>query len=100
MTRLAIVGWRPGLLFGLTLGALISGAGALGLLSISTASPSLMLGWFCGQTVQLGIAGMVLGSGLAVDRLRSLVVKVIVFFFVTAALAVLLQNIGSFHSIP
>jgi hypothetical protein len=43
---------------------------------------------------------MVLGSGLAAHRLRSLLAKVIVFFIVTAALAVLLQNIGSYHGIP
>ncbi len=100
MARLSIVGWRRGLAFGLIIGAVIWGSGTLGLRSISTASPTLLVGWFFGQMVQLGIAGMVLGSGLAAHPLRSLLIKVIVFFVVTAALAVLLQNIGSYHGIP
>ena len=97
MPRLDVVGWRAGLVFGLIVGALIWGALTLGLLSISTASPSLLLGWFLGQTVELGIAGMVLGSGLATERLRSLLVKVVGFFVVMVVLTVLLQNIGNSH---
>ena len=65
MPRLELVGWRVGMVFGLKIGALIWGALTLGLLSISTASPSLLLVWFLGQTAELGIAGMVLGSGSA-----------------------------------
>lgn len=100
MTRLDIVGWRAGLVFGLKVGALIWAAGTLGLLSISTASVSLLVGWFLGQTVELGITGMVLGSGLATDHLRSLLVKVLVFFVITVVLAVLLQNTGNLHTMP
>ena len=96
MSKLAIVGWKSGLLFGLKVGALIWGALTLGLLSISTASPILLLGWFIGQTLELGLAGTVLGSGLATNRLRSLLVKVSVFFIVMVALTILLQNIGNF----
>ena len=100
MLRLDLVGWKVGMVFGLKVGVLIWGALTLGLLSISTASPSLLLGWFLGQTVELGIAGMVLGSGLATDRLRSLLVKVVVFFGLTVVLAIILQNIGNFHIMP
>jgi len=100
MTRLDIVGWRAGLVFGLKVGALIWGALRLGLLSISTASPILLLGWFLGQTVELGITGMVLGSGLASDRLRSLLAKVVVFLVVTVVLAIIFQNIGNSHIMP
>ena len=96
MLRLDLVGWRVGMVFGLKVGALIWGALTLGLLSISTASPSLLLGWFLGQTMELGIAGMVLGSGLEADRLRSLLIKVVIFFVVTLVLAIILQNIGNF----
>ena len=97
MLRLNVVGWRAGLVFGLKVGALISVAGTLGLLSISTASVSLLVGWFLGQTVELGIAGMVLGSGLSTNRLRSLLVKVVIFFIAMGALAILLQNIDTFQ---
>lgn len=97
MLKLTVVGWRAGLVFGLKVGALISAAGTLGLLSISTASVSLLVGWFLGQTVELGIAGMVLGSGLSTNRLRSLLVKVVIFFIAMGALAILLQNIDTFQ---
>ena len=93
MTRLGIAGWRPGLLFGLKVGVLTGGASALGLISISTVSPILIIAWSLGQVVELGIAGMVLGSGLAVIRLRSLLFKVTVFFIIMFALGVFLQNI-------
>jgi len=99
MPRLGIAGWKSGLVFGLIVGALISGAGYLGLLSISTAPQVLLIGWFLGQTVELGIAGMVLGSGLATERLRPLLIKVIVFFIVTVALGIVLQNITGVYTI-
>jgi len=93
MLRLGVVGWRPGLVFGLKIGILIGGASALGLISISTVSPILMVAWSLGQVIELGIAGMVLGSGLAVTRLRTLSVKVTVFFIVMFGLGVVLQSI-------
>ncbi len=99
MPRLGIAGWKSGLVFGLIVGALISGAGYLGLLSISTVPPVLLVWWFLGQTVELGIAGMVLGSGLATERLRPLLIKVIVFFIVTVALGIVLQNITGVYTI-
>lgn len=96
MLRLEIQGWRRGLVFGLILGALVWGSLALGLFSISTASPILLISWFLGQTVELGIGGMVIGSGLATNRLRSLLVKVAIFFTVSVVLAIVLQNIWNF----
>lgn len=96
MPKLNISGWRPGLIFGLALGALIWGSLTLGLLSISTARPVLLVAWFLGQTTELGIAGMVLGSGLEAARLRPLLVRVSVFFAVMVVLAIVLQNIRNF----
>lgn len=93
MPKLGIVGWRPGLVFGLKVGMLAGGASALGLISISTVSPILIIAWSLGQAVELGIAGMVLGSGLAVTRLRPLLVKVTVFFIIMFVLGVVLQSI-------
>ncbi len=96
MPRFNITGWRPGLIFGLKLGALVWGSLTLGLLSISTANPALMAGWFLGQTIELGIAAMVLGSGFGANRLRPLLIKVSLFFAVMLVLSIILQNIGNF----
>jgi hypothetical protein len=53
MNRLNVQGWRAGAVFGLKLGALLWGTVVLGLVSISTASVWLLLGWFLGQTGEL-----------------------------------------------
>jgi hypothetical protein len=94
MARLGIQGWCQGGIFGLQLGAFALGSFNLGLLSISTARPALLAGWFFGQTVELGIAGMVVGSGFAVPRLGRVFVKVLAFVMGAFALTVLLQNVG------
>jgi hypothetical protein len=75
------------------LGALIWGALTIGLISISTAPLLLMTGWFVGQTIETGIAGLVVGAGLAAEKLRSLVLWVIGFVTVAFVLSVILQNI-------
>jgi hypothetical protein len=72
MMRLKLTGGRQGALFGLELGGLTWGAFVLGLLSASTAPVSLLIGWFIGQTLEMAIAGAVIGSGLAGMRLRRL----------------------------
>lgn len=94
MVRLESSGWRRGAVFGLQLGALIWGAFALGLLSISTASPLLLAGWFVGQTLELALAGAVLGAGLAGMRLRPLFLLVLAFVLVAAAVTIALQSFG------
>ena len=96
MLRLEIQGWRRGLVFGLIFGAVVWGSLGLGLFSISTASPILLVGWFLGQTIELGIGAMIMGSGLANSRLRFLLVKVVVFFIITVVLAIVLQNVQNF----
>ena len=93
MSRLQIQGWRRGLFFGLVFGVLVWGSLVLGLFSISTASPTLLTGWFLGQTAELGIGGIVIGSGLATERLRPLLIKVLVFFVVVVVLGIVIQNI-------
>jgi hypothetical protein len=94
LIRLEIKSWRAGFRFGVTLGALMWGGLALGLLSISTASLALMLGWFLGQTVELGIAGAVAAQGLGMERLGRLWVYVIAFILVAVFVTIMIQNIG------
>ena len=94
MVRLGIQGWRQGAVFGLKLGALTWGALVVGLLSISTASLALLIGWFLGQTIELGIAGMVAGSGFKGVRLGRLFLQVLALVIGAFAITILLQTLG------
>ena len=94
MIRLKLTGRRQGALFGLELGGLAWGAFILGLLSVSTASVALLIGWFVGQTLELAIAGAVVGSGLAGMGLRRLLGVVIVFVLLSIVTTIILQSVG------
>jgi hypothetical protein len=94
MARLKVAGASSGFSFALVFGAAFWGAGVLGLLSISTANPWLMLGWFLGQTIETGIAGAFAGAGLAGMRSSRLLLRaagLMLFCFVTI---VVLQSTG------
>ena len=90
MVRLGIQGWRQGAVFGLKLGALTWGALVVGLLSISTASLALLIGWFLGQTIELGVAG----SGFKGVRLGRLFLQVLALVIGAFAITILLQTLG------
>jgi hypothetical protein len=94
MIRLKIRGMSKGLSFGLKLGGLIWGVFVLGLLSISTADIKLLSGWFFGQTIELGIVGAVIGSGLAGKNLTHLFAIVMSFVLLSIILTVTLQTLG------
>ena len=94
MIRLNLAGWRQGALFGLELGGLTWGALVLGLGSVSTASVSLLIGWFIGQTLELTLAGAVVGSGLAGMRSWRLFGVVIIFVLLSVIITIILQSLG------
>ena len=94
MLGLGVRGWRGGLIFGVKLGALVWGAMVLGLMSVSTASVGLLVGWFFGQTIELGIAGAFAGSGLSGARLGRLLMGVIALVLLSALITVVLQSTG------
>lgn len=87
-------GWCAGAVFGLKLGGLTSGALVLGLISISTARFTLLMGWFVGQTLEMALAGAVIGSGLAGVRLRRLFGAVVGLVLVSVIAVVVLQTLG------
>ena len=93
MARLGIRGWRPGAVFGLQVGGLAWVAFILGLYSIATASPLLLLGWFLGQFVELGVVGMVVGIGFERRALRRLFGQVMGLVIVLLVLSIVLQNV-------
>ena len=93
MVKLKITNWKEGLFFSLKLGALIWGALTLSLLSITSAPLILMVGWFLGQTVETGIAGLVIGAGLGAEKLKSLLIWIVLFVLGAIMLGVILQNL-------
>jgi hypothetical protein len=93
MIRLRIHGWRKGALFGTQLGLLAWGSLVLGLYSISTAAPLLLLGWWLGQTVELGFAGAVAGYGLAERKLGRLFLMVLGFVILALVAGIIWQNV-------
>jgi hypothetical protein len=70
------------------------GSLALGLWSISTAAPALLVGWWVGQMVELAVGGHVIGSVLGGARLRTVAWWVVLVLGVGAVSAVALQTIG------
>jgi hypothetical protein len=83
-------GWRHGLVIGIVLwGALV-----LGLYSISTASVPLLVGWWLGQAVELGVAGGVIGGLAAGVSFRRMLLWVTFIVFVLVVLTVALQSLG------
>jgi hypothetical protein len=52
-----------------------------------------MLGWFIGQAIETGITGLVVGAGLAADRLRNILIGVLLFSIAAFVIGILLQNI-------
>lgn len=93
MDRLAVSGGRQGWRFGLTLGLIFWGSFGLGLYSISTIRWQLLLGWWLGQAVELGIAGWLVGKALAGTMIRRLLWWVVGMMALSIALTVILQNL-------
>ena len=91
--KLNIKGFKEGLLFGLKVGLFTWGSFAIGLFSIATASPTLLIAWFLGQAIELGIAGGIIGYGLYQKSLRRLIYFVIVFVIVSIVVSIVIQNI-------
>ena len=93
MVRLGITGVRRGAIFGLQLGSLLWVALGLGLASIATARPVLLVGWAVGQAFELGLAGAVIGAGFASASLRGLTWRVFILFLVCSVLGIVVQNL-------
>jgi hypothetical protein len=92
--RLRVRGPIAGFRHGTAAGAVLWGAFALGLYSISTVPPPLLAGWWIGQAVELGLAGAVLGAaahGVPLKRIWLVVTGAVVAF---VAATVVLQSLG------
>ncbi|MEE9283945.1 MAG: hypothetical protein V3U49_07735 [Nitrososphaerales archaeon] len=94
MKRIGIAGWKQGLQFGLMFGLFAYGGFLLGLLSISTASLILIVGWFVGVAAEFALAGAVIGSALVGSGLRRLSLKVVGLTVAFFMLTIIMQNTG------
>jgi hypothetical protein len=94
LRRLGVRGAISGFRYGSAFGAVVWGAFAAGLYSISTVTLPILAGWWIGQTVELGLAGAALGAsenGMSLKRIWAIVMG-----FVIACIAgtILLQSLG------
>jgi hypothetical protein len=94
LRRLQLRGVAAGLRLGAGTGAVVWGALVLGLYSISTASLSLLAGWWIGQSVELACAGAVLGAVADGVPLRRVWVVVGAAVVALVAATVALQSFG------
>lgn len=92
--RLDVRGWLDGLRVGSAVGLFTWGALVIGLWSISTAPVPLLLGWWAGQGIELGLAGGVLGSARAGTRLSRVWLLVCAAVVILFAAVVALQTLG------
>ena len=94
LRRLGVRGARAGFRHGAASGAVVWGAFAAGLYSISTVTVPLLAGWWIGQTLELGLAGAVLGAaanGVPLKRIWAIVGTAVIAFFVVT---IVLQSVG------
>lgn len=93
LVRLGIRDARSAGKIGLLFGVVVWGALTLGLLSIASADPMLLLAWWIGQTLELGVGGVVAGHVLGGADLRKAWAGVVVVVLILLAAGILLQNI-------
>jgi hypothetical protein len=94
LRRLHAVGAAIGFRYGAAAGAVVWGALVIGLYSISTARLALLAAWWIGQSIELGLAGAVLGaaaSGVPLKRIWFAVGGAVLVFFIAT---VILQSLG------
>lgn len=94
MKKAQICNRKAGFRFGLLLGTLAWGALTLGLFSITTAPLSLLLGWWVGQAIELGLAGYVFGAEMEGIRRKKILRWVLLFLLGAVVLTIALQSAG------
>jgi hypothetical protein len=94
LRRLGVRGAPAGFRHGALAGLVVWGAFAAGLYSISTMTVPLVLGWWLGQAVELGLAGAVLGAAANGVSLKRIWALVIVAIIACATGTIVLQSIG------
>ena len=94
MKKTGAIDRRGGAVFGLKFGFATWGAFVIGLYSIATANAGLLLGWWAGQTIELGLSGFVMGACLEGVGKKKIVAGLAAFFVLMVMLTVILQILG------
>lgn len=94
LRRLGVCGAASGFRHGVGAGAVVWGAHAIGLYSISTAPVPLLAGWWIGQTIELGLAGAVLGAAADGVSLKRIWLMVAAASLIFVGVTVTLQSLG------
>jgi hypothetical protein len=79
--RLDIRGVASGFRYGAIVGCVVWGALTVGVYSISSAGLPMLLGWWIGQAIELGLAGAVLGAaadGASLKRIWAVVALAVI----------------------
>jgi hypothetical protein len=92
--RLDVRGIRAGWRHGFAFGVVVWGALALGLYSISTAGAPLLVAWWLGQSVELGVSGGVIGGIAAGISPRRMLFRVTLIVVVLLVITIVLQSLG------
>jgi hypothetical protein len=92
--RLGVRGALDGMRLGLFSGLVVWGALCAGLWSITRMEGDLLVGWWLGQAVELGLAGAVLGAAHAGISRRALAAKVAAAVALLVVATVALQVLG------
>jgi hypothetical protein len=94
LSRVGVRRPRDAAMLGGAGGAVVWGALVLGLWSISTADPPLLVAWWLGQTAEMAVGGCVIGLILGGTRVRSVTWGVVAILIIGAVAAVVLQSMG------
>jgi hypothetical protein len=92
--RTGVRGAREGLRLGAFAGAITWGAFGAGLYSISTASIPLVLSWWIGQSIELALAGAVLGAASGGTPMKRIWGRVAIAVAIFVVATVVLQSMG------
>jgi hypothetical protein len=94
LRRLGVCGATAGFRHGTAAGAVVWGALALGLYSISTATSLMLAGWWIGQAIELGLAGAVLGAAATGSPMKRIWAIVTIAVVACVVGTILLQSMG------
>jgi len=92
--RLGVRGVLSGFRHGCIAGCVVCGALELGLYSISTAGLPLLVGWWIGQALELGLAGAILGGAAAGVSLKRMWIAAVLTLIGCIAGTIVLQTLG------